>query len=80
MSRFSQKGSVFLFLVVFFAVVATVAGVVVYQTFTNASKKISKQADSLNVALKTEYQNPFDKNTQYTNPFSDYQNPFDNLK
>lgn len=32
------------------------------------------------VKLQTQYQNPFDKNTQYVNPFSSYQNPFDNLK
>lgn len=32
------------------------------------------------VELKTEYQNPFDKSTQYENPFSEYQNPFDQLK
>lgn len=30
--------------------------------------------------LKTEYNNPFDKKSQYSNPFADYQNPFDNLK
>lgn len=28
------------------------------------------------VALKTEYENPFDKNTQYVNPFETYKNPF----
>lgn len=32
------------------------------------------------VNLKKEYQNPFDKNSQYVNPFSQYKNPFDNLK
>lgn len=32
------------------------------------------------VELKKEYQNPFDKNTQYVNPFSEYKNPFDSLK
>lgn len=32
------------------------------------------------VVLKTDYQNPFDKNTQYVNPFASYKNPFDNLR
>ena len=32
-----------------------------------------KKAD---VKLKTEYKNPFDKNTQYVNPFETYKNPF----
>ena len=31
------------------------------------------------VALKTEYQNPFDKKTQYVNPFKEFKNPFTNL-
>ena len=28
------------------------------------------------VELKTTYKNPFDKETQYVNPFSKYKNPF----
>lgn len=28
------------------------------------------------VELKTEYQNPFKKETQYVNPFETYKNPF----
>lgn len=28
------------------------------------------------VQLKTEYKNPFSKETQYVNPFEDYKNPF----
>jgi len=28
------------------------------------------------VEVKTTYQNPFDKNTQYINPFEKYKNPF----
>lgn len=32
------------------------------------------------VTLQKQYQNPFDKSTQYVNPFSEYQNPFDSLK
>lgn len=32
------------------------------------------------VELQKQYQNPFDKSTQYVNPFSSYKNPFDQLK
>ena len=28
------------------------------------------------VEIKTTYKNPFDKNTQYVNPFEKYKNPF----
>lgn len=39
----------------------------------------NKKAKEPTVSLTKEYSNPFDAKTQYTNPFSDYQNPFDNL-
>lgn len=29
-----------------------------------------------NVSLKSEYKNPFEKETQYVNPFETYKNPF----
>lgn len=32
------------------------------------------------VSLQKQYQNPFDKDAQYINPFSQYKNPFDALK
>lgn len=32
------------------------------------------------VELQKQYQNPFDKSSQYLNPFSGYKNPFDALK
>jgi len=28
------------------------------------------------VSIKSEYENPFDKKTQYVNPFDTYKNPF----
>ena len=34
----------------------------------------------LKVPLTEVYQNPFDQNTQYVNPFSAYKNPFDSLE
>ena len=32
------------------------------------------------VTLQTQFKNPFDKGSQYTNPFSSNKNPFDSLK
>lgn len=32
------------------------------------------------VQLQKQYQNPFDKDSQYVNPFSQYKNPFDTLR
>lgn len=43
----------------------------------NPLKPSSKEASA---PLQTTYQNPFDKSSQYVNPFSSYQNPFDSLK
>lgn len=31
------------------------------------------------VELKTTYENPFKKETQYVNPFKQYKNPFNNI-
>jgi hypothetical protein len=47
------------------------------QTVPSVAKS---QPEQSNVVLKKEYQNPFDKNAQYVNPFSQYKNPFDSLK
>lgn len=32
------------------------------------------------IDLQTQYQNPFNKSSGYVNPFSEYKNPFDQLK
>lgn len=58
----------------------------VFFIFSNLTKNINTTVSTgkslenqLNVSLKSQYDNPFDKNTQYVNPFSQSQNPFDNL-
>lgn len=80
MPKNSEKGSVLLVLVIFFFITASAAVYLVLKTFTASSKKIEKSAQVLSVALKEDYQNPFDKKAQYENPFSDYHNPFEDLK
>lgn len=42
------------------------------------SKEIPNNEQNIN--LKSEYENPFAKDTHYVNPFSDYKNPIDNIK
>lgn len=80
MVKKSESGSVILILLILFLVVGSIAAFVVYKTINTGTQRVAKQSESLAVALKSEYQNPFDKNTQYENPFNDYQNPFDQLK
>ncbi len=75
-----QKGAVFLIFVFIFAAVAIVGGTLVYKTLTTATKKISQTSEVLAVTLKEEYNNPFEKETQYVNPFGDNHNPFDELR
>lgn len=75
-----ERGSAFLFLVIIFVVVAGVAAFVVLKTITTSTEKVASQTNNLTVALKSEYENPFDKDTQYENPFNSYHNPFDELK
>lgn len=80
MPRFGEKGVIFLIFVLIFASVAIVGGALVIKTLTTATKKINQSAEVLSVALQEEYNNPFDKSTQYVNPFSKHQNPFDELR
>ncbi len=77
----SQKGSIALPLLVLLIVLILV---VFFFWGKNLLKSpfpaTSQQTQSSTVATKTEYKNPFDKSTQYVNPFSEYKNPFDSLK
>ena len=41
-----------------------------YLPFFNPSKQVPE------ISTKTEYKNPFKKETQYVNPFDTYKNPF----
>lgn len=54
------------------------SGITIFFLTQNEGLK-SKKAKEPTVTLTKDYDNPFDKSTQYTNPFSEYKNPFDNL-
>lgn len=75
-----------LYSIVIFLVLFTLS-LAIYITYDTAktpavstSAKQSPVKKEPEVVVKTEYQNPFDKNNQYVNPFSEYKNPFDTLK
>ncbi|MBI4226010.1 hypothetical protein HY612_02750 [Candidatus Roizmanbacteria bacterium] len=72
------------FAIVTFLILLTIAvNVVLRSTNIPQTTKTSAQPtqkQEVTVPLNTDYQNPFDKNTQYVNPFSQYKNPFDTLK
>lgn len=70
-----KKGVVHLLLPL---IVIAVVFVVLYLLF---GKKLLTKLPSLSgqpkVALKEDYQNPFDRKTQYVNPFDKFKNPFE---
>jgi hypothetical protein len=76
----SEKGSVLIILVLFFAATVLTIAFFVYKTLTNSTKKIAQQSEVIQIALKNEYENPFEETTQYQNPFDEYHNPFDDIK
>lgn len=48
------------------------------QSIPQLNNKTTKKEPT--VAVKTVYQNPFDKKSQYVNPFDQYKSPLLNLK
>lgn len=79
MSKTFERGVALLVLVLIFAALSLVAVFLIYNTFTAGTKKLTKTSETLEIALKKEYENPFEKDTQYVNPFAGYKNPFDSL-
>lgn len=71
----NQKGVVALAVPLLLLLAA--AAVIFILLSSGVLKKTTKEAT---VQLQNQYQNPFDKNAQYVNPFSGYKNPFDSLK
>lgn len=70
--------SIVVFLVLLtFAVIALSKSLLPSSVITTGQPAVKKEPK---VPVKKEYENPFDKNTQYVNPFSTYKNPFNTLK
>ena len=75
----SQRGFVHLALpvVLLLIVGAVILGLLYFGIIKNPFQNLSFLSQGPKVALKKEYKNPFDKETQYVNPFEkDYKNPF----
>lgn len=68
----SQRGIVHLLPLLIIVVIAVVA----FLLFQGKIKLPSLFQQGPKVDLKTSYQNPFKKETQYVNPFDTYKNPF----
>ena len=73
-----KRGSVHISLALILLVVGFWV-VVIYFFLLKDKVKLPGIAKVAKVELKTEYKNPFDKETQYVNPFLTYKNPFNNL-
>ena len=75
----NQKGVIHLFLI-FFILLIIGGSIYLLSYFGFIKNPFSKLPfigqKEPQVTLKTEYKNPFDKDTQYVNPFETYKNPF----
>ena len=76
----AKKGFVLHTLLIAIVIIAVWVGVI----YVLIQKGIIKRPSFLStkqpkVELKSEYKNPFDKNTQYVNPFNNTKNPFNNI-
>ena len=71
----SQKGIIHLTLPLIL-VIAIVAGIILVASGTIKIPSLPFGKKETKVDLKTEYKNPFKKETQFVNPFQTYKNPF----
>lgn len=72
----NEKGIAHLLLLLF--IVAVVGGTVYlfYKGIIKLPSSVPLLQNQPKVELKSEYKNPFNKDTQYVNPFDKYKNPF----
>lgn len=67
------------FLVLALTVAVIVGGVGVFNLVKRTQQRLAQKSAMLAVELKTDYENPFDQNTQYVDPFDESKNPLRNL-
>ena len=75
-----NKKTIFLLLGIITAVLVIITALVLVKNRKNPAGETTQQTSKVQVPVKVEYKNPFDKKTQYINPFSSYKNPLDFLK
>ena len=71
-----EAGVIHLALPLLLLLIAAVIALVYFGVIKNPLKNIPFLQKGPSVNLKTEYKNPFKKETQYVNPFETYKNPF----
>ncbi len=72
----NQKGVIHLVLPLLLLLAAALFALVYFGVIQNPLKNLKIGQAGPKVDLKTEYKNPFKKETQYVNPFDTYKNPF----
>lgn len=72
----SQKGVIHLLLPLLLLLAAAAFALIYFGVIKNPLKNLKIGQSGSKVELKTEYKNPFKKETQYVNPFDKYKNPF----
>lgn len=72
----NQKGVIHLLLPLLLLLAAALFALVYFGVIKNPFKNLKIGQTGPKVDLKTEYKNPFKKETQYVNPFDTYKNPF----
>lgn len=77
-----QRGAVHLLPLLAISAVIVLLGflLVSKDLIQNPITEIARKFQKPSVEPKTTYTNPFEADTQYVNPFSQYKNPFDILK
>lgn len=72
----NQKGVIHLALPLLLLFIAAAVALIYFGVIKNPFKNLNLFQKGPKVELKTEYKNPFDKESQYVNPFDTYKNPF----
>lgn len=72
----NQKGVIHLALPLILLLAAGFFALIYFGIIQNPFKNLPFLIGGPRVDLKKEYQNPFNKETQYVNPFDKYKNPF----
>lgn len=63
-------------LLILLVVGISLVALVYFRVIKNPFQNISFLQKESKVSIKKEYKNPFEKQTQYVNPFETYKNPF----
>ncbi|HLD26112.1 MAG TPA: hypothetical protein VJC05_03665 [Candidatus Andersenbacteria bacterium] len=83
-TKFSQKKTLMIVGVVIVVLVIVLVVLLLLSPRGTVDKVVPQalqlKGDVSEVALKTEYQNPFDRDSQYVNPFDEFKSPFQSLQ